>query len=67
MPPWEWRNGIKAVETLPEPESKTKVGYKINFNCYFYKYTPSRLLDEIETDLKKIEKEIAEMLEGVTE
>lgn len=48
-------------------ESKTKVGYEINFNRYFYRYKPPRLLDEIETDLKKIEKEIAEMLAEVTE
>ena len=46
---------------------KTKVGYEINFNRYFYKYTPPRPLDEIETDLKKIESEIAEMLAEVTE
>jgi type I restriction enzyme M protein len=48
-------------------ESKTKIGYEINFNRYFYKYTPPRPLDEIETDLKKIEKEIADMLAEVTE
>ena len=47
--------------------SKTKVGYEINFNRYFYKYTPPRPLEEIETDLKKIEKEIADMLAEVTE
>jgi type I restriction enzyme M protein len=48
-------------------ESKTKVGYEININRYFYKYTPPRPLYEIETDLKQIEKEIAEMLIEVTE
>jgi len=48
-------------------ESKTKVGYEINFNRYFYKYTPPRPLDEIEADLKKIEHEIADMLAQVTE
>lgn len=47
--------------------SKTKVGYEINFNRYFYKYTPPRPLDEIEADLKKIEAEIADMLSEVTE
>jgi len=47
--------------------SKTKIGYEINFNRYFYKYTPPRPLDEIEADLKKIEKEIADMLAEVTE
>ncbi len=48
-------------------ESKTKIGYEINFNRYFYKYTPPRPLPEIETDLKRIEKEVAEMLAEVTE
>ncbi|HOH65608.1 MAG: class I SAM-dependent DNA methyltransferase [Sedimentisphaerales bacterium] len=48
-------------------ESKTKIGYEINFNRYFYKYTPPRPLDEIQTDLKKIEGEIADMLAEVTE
>jgi len=47
--------------------SKTKIGYEINFNRYFYKYTPPRPLEEIEADLKKIEKEIADMLAEVTE
>lgn len=48
-------------------ETKTKVGYEINFNRYFYKYTPPRPLEEIEGELKQIEKEIAEMLSGVAE
>jgi len=48
-------------------ESKTKVGYEINFNRYFYKYTPPRSLEDIEGDLKKIEKDIADMLSEVTE
>jgi len=48
-------------------ESKTKIGYEINFNRYFYRYTPPRPLEEIEADLRKIEKEIADMLAEVTE
>lgn len=48
-------------------EGKTKIGYEINFNRYFYKYTPPRPLEEIEVDLKQIEKEIADMLAEVTE
>jgi len=48
-------------------EAKTKIGYEINFNRYFYKYTPPRPLKDIESDLKKIEKEIADMLSEVTE
>ncbi len=62
-----------AREVLPHvpdawvDESKTKVGYEINFNRYFYKYTPPRPLEEIETELKQIEQEIADMLAEVTE
>ncbi len=48
-------------------ESKTKVGYEINFNRYFYQYTPPRPLEEIEADLKQIEGEIAGMLAQVAE
>lgn len=61
-----------ASEVLPHvpdawiDESKTKVGYEINFNRYFYKYTPPRPLEEIEADLKAIEKEIGELLSEVT-
>jgi type I restriction enzyme M protein len=46
--------------------SKTRVGYEINFNRYFYQYTPPRPLAEIEADLKQIEKEIADLLAEVT-
>ena len=61
-----------AREVLPHgpdawvDESKTKVGYEINLNRYFYKYTPPRPLEEIEADLKTIEQEIAELLAEVT-
>ncbi|MGB6896109.1 MAG: class I SAM-dependent DNA methyltransferase [Dehalococcoidia bacterium] len=60
-----------AREVLPHvpnawvDETKTKVGCEINFNRYFYKYVPPRPLDKIEADLVAIEKEIADMLEGV--
>ena len=47
-------------------ESKTRVGYEINFNRHFYQYTPPRPLAEIEADLKSIEQDIAEMLAEVT-
>lgn len=44
-----------------------KVGYEINFNRYFYKYTPPRDLHEIDAELKAVEKEIAELLDEVAE
>ncbi|ELR96870.1 class I SAM-dependent DNA methyltransferase [Gloeocapsa sp. PCC 73106] len=39
-----------------------RVGYEINFNRYFYKYTPPRPLAEIEAEIKAIEKDILELL-----
>jgi type I restriction enzyme M protein len=60
-----------AREVLPHvpdawvDESKTKVGYEINFNRYFYEYRPPRPLEEIEADIQKVEKEIVAMLRQV--
>jgi len=42
-----------------------KVGYEINFNRYFYKYQSPRPLEEIEADIKTLEREILEMLRDV--
>lgn len=42
------------------------VGYEINFNRYFYRYTPPRALEEIEEEIRGIEREILEMLAEVT-
>jgi type I restriction enzyme M protein len=47
--------------------TKDKVGYEINFNRHFYKYTPPRPLEEIDADLKKAEDEILRLLREVTE
>lgn len=38
-----------------------RVGYEVNFNRYFYKYQPPRPLEEIDRDIKTLEKEIIEM------
>ena len=46
--------------------AKIKVGYEIPFNRHFYKYKPPRPLEEIEADIKTLEKEIVEMLGEVT-
>ena len=43
------------------------VGYEINFNRYFYRYTPPRPLEEIEADIRAIEQGIVRMLREVTE
>ncbi len=42
------------------------VGYEINFNRYFYRYTPPRPLEEIEADIRRIETDIMKMLAEVT-
>jgi len=42
------------------------VGYEINFNRYFYRYTPPRPLEEIEGDIRGIETDILRMLAEVT-
>ena len=46
--------------------SKDKVGYEINFNRYFYKFTPPRPLEEIDADLKKAEEQIVRLLREMT-
>ena len=42
------------------------VGYEINFNRYFYRYTPPRPLEEIEADIRAIEGDIVRMLTEIT-
>ncbi len=44
-----------------------RVGYEINFNRYFYQYTPPRPLEEIEADIRAVQKEIMELLQEVAE
>ena len=48
---------------------KDKVGYEINFNRYFYKYTPLRSLNEIAEELLALERKneglLSEVLESV--
>lgn len=61
------REVLPHVPDVWVDESKTKIGYEINFNRYFYKYTPPRPLEEIEADLRKTEKEIADMFTEMTE
>jgi type I restriction enzyme M protein len=42
------------------------IGYEINFNRYFYRYTPPRPLEEIEGEIRGIEQDILRMLAEVT-
>ena len=42
------------------------VGYEINFNRYFYRYTPPRPLEEIEAGIHEVEEDIVHMLAEMT-
>jgi type I restriction enzyme M protein len=44
---------------------KTKVGYEIPINRHFYVYKPPRPLPEIEADIRQLEGEIADLLQGL--
>ena len=46
-------------------ESETKVGYEINFNKYFYQYTPPRDKAAIVADLFAIEQETENLLKEI--
>ena len=60
-----------AREVLPHVSDvwvdygKTKVGYEIPINRHFYVYKPPRPLDQIETDITRLEGEIAGLLKGL--
>ncbi len=60
------REVIPHVPDAWVAHEKTKVGYEINFNRHFYKFTPPRPLAEIDADLKKAEAEILRLLSEVT-
>ena len=61
-----------AREVLPHvpdawmDRAKDKVGYEINFNRHFYRYTPPRDLEAIDADLKASEEEFMRLLKEVT-
>jgi type I restriction enzyme M protein len=46
---------------------RTKIGYEIPLTRHFYKYTPPRPLEEIDTEIKALEDEIQRLLAEVTE
>lgn len=58
----------KVLPHVPDAwmdRTKDKVGYEINFNRHFYRYSPLRPLEEIDADLKKAEEEIVRLLKEV--
>ena len=63
-------SSARCARTCPTPgwtAAKDKVGYEINFNRHFYKYTPPRPLEKIDAELKQAEEEIMRLLREVTE
>ncbi len=57
---------IDTSKRDPKDGQVGHVGYEINFNRYFYRYTPPRPLEEIEADIRGIETDILRMLAEVT-
>jgi type I restriction enzyme M protein len=57
---------IDALYTDDKDGKIGKVGYEINFNRYFYVYTPPRPLEVIEAEIRELEAEIIELLREVT-
>jgi type I restriction enzyme M protein len=47
--------------------TKTKIGYEVPLTRHFYRYQPPRPLEEIDAEIKQLEKEIQALLEEVTE
>ena len=64
-------NTYVKAEVLPHvpdawvDESKTKVGYEINFTKYFYQYKPLRSLQDIKKEILALEKETDGLIKGV--
>ena len=42
------------------------IGYEINLNRHFYRYSPPRSLEDIESDIQGIEADIIKMLRDLT-
>lgn len=57
---------IDTAKRDPKDGQVGLVGYEINFNRYFYRYTAPRPLEEIEADIRAIETDIVRMLAEVT-
>ncbi|MBI2573573.1 SAM-dependent DNA methyltransferase [Candidatus Woesearchaeota archaeon] len=66
----DWKEYVKR-EVLPHvpdawvDESKTKIGYEINFTKHFYRFKPLRSLEEIRRDILALEEETEDMIKKV--
>ncbi len=69
---WGWFD-VEEQQVLPHVDDawanrpKIRTGYEINFNRYFYEYTPPRPLAEIDADLKELGQTIIKLLGKVTD
>ncbi len=59
------REVLPHVPTAWVDESKTNIGYEINFTKYFYKYKPLRSLDEIRADILSLEEKTNGKLKNI--
>ncbi|MBC7284639.1 class I SAM-dependent DNA methyltransferase [Hoeflea sp.] len=57
---------IDTTKRDPKDGRVGLIGYEINFNRYFYRYTPPRPIEEIEADIRAIGQDIVRMLAEVT-
>ena len=51
---------------MPGTARSAQSATRSNFNRYFYRYSPPRPLEDIETDIRHIEEDIVRMLREVT-
>ena len=71
IPPKEDIAAYMRREVLPHvpdawvDDSKTKIGYEINFTKYFYEYKPLRSLEEIRADILALETETEGLIKAV--
>ena len=56
---------IDTCKRDPKDGKVGLVGYEINFNRYFYRYAPPRPLEEIEDEIRGLERDILKMLAEV--
>jgi len=59
------RGGLPHIADAWVDESKTNVGYEINFTKYFYEYKPLRTLEEIRADILALEAETEGLIKNV--
>ena len=54
-----------APDAWPD-HNKTKIGYEVSLNLQFYVYEPPRPLEDIESSLRMLKSEIADLMAEVT-